>query len=103
MGTLMKKLLVECYSKDDCCLCLEAKEVICKVNADIPFHFKEVDINSSEDLFRMYKEDIPTIYINGQKAFKFKVDEEEFRKRMRKEFIKASITRVWKKEDGVKG
>jgi glutaredoxin len=91
----MTKLLVECYGKKDCCLCKDAKEVIARVKADIPFQFKEVDIGASDDLFRMYKEDVPTIFINGKKAFKFKVDEEEFRKRVRKEFIKASISRAW--------
>jgi glutaredoxin len=96
----MTKLLVECYGKKDCCLCKEAKEVIGRVREEIPFQFKEVDIQSSEDLFRRYKEDVPTIFINGKKAFKFKVDEEEFRKKVRKEFIKAGIVRVWNKSRG---
>jgi glutaredoxin len=93
----MTKLLVECYGKKDCCLCKEAKEVIARVMADIPFQFKEVDIGSSDDLFRMYKEDVPTIFINGKKAFKYKVNEDEFRKKVRKEFIKAGILRAWNK------
>lgn len=96
----MTKLLVECYGKKDCCLCKEAKETIGRVRADIPFQFKEVDIQASEDLFRRYKEHVPTIFINGKKAFKFKVDEDEFRKKVRKEFIKAGILRVWNKDRG---
>lgn len=93
----MTKLLVECYGKKDCCLCKVAKDVISKVRADIPFQFKEVDIMASDELCRMYEENVPTIFINGKKAFKFKVDEDEFRKRVRKEFIRAGISRAWEK------
>jgi glutaredoxin len=97
----MTKLLVECYGKKDCCLCKEAKEVIVRVKADIPFQFKEVDIRTCDDLFRRYKEDVPTIFINGKKSFKFKVDEEEFRKKVRKELIREGISRIWNKSPGI--
>ncbi len=68
------------------------------MNEDIPFQFREIDISSSEELFRRYKEDIPTIFINGRKAFKFKVDEAEFRKRIRKEIIRAGLLKLWNKK-----
>jgi glutaredoxin len=105
----MTKLLVEVYAQKNCslcgiadrlncALCKEAKEIIGKVNEEIPFQFKEIDICSSEDLYRRYKEDIPTIFINGKKAFKYKVDENEFRKRIRKEIIKAGLLKLWNKK-----
>lgn len=84
--------------KTDCVMCMDAREVISRVNEEIPFKYKEVDILSSDDLLRRYKEDIPTIFINGKKAFKYKVDEGEFRKKVRKEFIKAGIMRLWDKK-----
>ncbi|HHL39124.1 MAG TPA: glutaredoxin family protein [Deltaproteobacteria bacterium] len=96
MGT--SKLIVEVYARKDCCNCKEANEVIGRVNEDIPFRYKVVDITKNDDLFRRYKEDVPTIYINGKKAFKFKVDENEFRKRVRKEIIRESMTRLWNKK-----
>ncbi len=105
----MTNLLVEVYAKEDCALCnyakkiscalcKEAKETICRVNEDIPFQYREVDISSSEDLFRRYREDIPLIFINGKKAFKFKVDEAEFRKTIRKEIIRAGLLRLRNKK-----
>ncbi len=105
----MTKLLVEVYARKDCslcgyaekincALCKDAKDIIGKVNEDIPFQFREIDISSSEELFRRYKEDIPTIFINGRKAFKFKVDEAEFRKRIRKEIIRAGLLKLWNKK-----
>lgn len=91
-------ILVEIYSKKGCVACKKAKELIHKVNEEVPFLFKEVDIAASEDLIRKYKEDTPLVFINGKKAFKFKVDELEFRKRVRKELIKSSLSKVCSKK-----
>jgi len=83
------------FSKESCCvLCAEVKEVIGRVNNDIPFQLKEVDIALDTALGRRYNQDIPTVFINGKKAFKFKIDETEFRKKVRKEIIKAGILRL---------
>ncbi len=72
---------------------MEAREVIKKVGDDVAFVLNEVDITSSEDLKRRYNEDIPTVFINGKKSFKFKVDESEFRKKVKREIIKVGISR----------
>lgn len=106
----MTKPLVEVYARkdcarcvcpqgDDCSLCTDATEIINRVMTDIPFEFREVDICSSEDLLRRYKADIPTVFINGKKAFKYKVDESEFRKKTRKEIIKAGILKLRSKKE----
>lgn len=58
-----------------------------------------MDIAASEDLFRKYKEDTPLVFINGKKAFKFKIDEVEFRKRLRIELIKSSMSKMWNKKE----
>lgn len=105
----MTKLLVEVYARKDCSLCTlamkagcamckEARDVISRVKEDIPFQYKEVDIKINDELFRIYKEAIPTVFINGKKSFKFKVDEVEFRKRVRKEIIRAGIMRLGTKK-----
>lgn len=103
----MNKLLIECYTRKDCslcnfdeecALCNEALDIIAKVGNDVPFEFKEVDIDASEELRRRYGTDIPTVFINGKKTFKFKVDEAEFRKKVRKELIKDGISRLSSKK-----
>jgi len=76
-----------------CVLCTEARDVLRKVRDEIPFVLNEVDISSNDDLKRRYSEDIPTVFINGKKSFKFKVDESEFRKKVKREIIKAGISR----------
>ena len=86
--------VIEVYAKKKCCLCDEAKKVIGRVRDEIPFQMKEVDISSSAELARRFDGHVPTIFINGKKAFKFKVDEVEFKKRVRKEIIKSGISRI---------
>ncbi|MBI5874917.1 MAG: glutaredoxin family protein [Deltaproteobacteria bacterium] len=92
-------ITVEIYSQKGCCLCKKAKELIDKVGSEVQFCVKEVDIAASEDLFRKYKEDTPLVFINGKKAFKFKIDEVEFRKRLRIELIKSSMSKMWNKKE----
>jgi len=74
-------------------MCRSASDVVKKVREEIPFVLNEVDISSNEDLKRRYSNDIPTVFINGKKSFKFKVDESEFRKKVKREIIKAGISR----------
>ena len=94
--------VVEVYAKKKCCLCDEAKKVIGRVRDEIPFHMKEVDISSSAELARRYDGHVPTVFINGKKAFKFKVDEVEFKKRVRKEIIKSGISKAAAKSDALR-
>jgi len=106
----MKKLRVDVYAMEDCLpcsfssepdpetgdqcsLCRSAREVVRKVRDEIPFLLNEVDISTNKDLKRRYTGNIPTIFINGKKSFKFRVDEAEFRKRVKREIIKAGISR----------
>jgi len=77
--------LVEIYSKPDCCLCDEAKRVLLNVRETLPFHLREIDISQDLSLFEKYKEQIPLIFINGRMAFKFKVSEEELKKKLKVE------------------
>ncbi|MBI5343775.1 MAG: glutaredoxin family protein [Deltaproteobacteria bacterium] len=104
------KLVVEIYARKDCTLCRvshskpacvlcgEARDIISRVNSEVPFLYREVDIGLNDDLGRRYRDEIPTVFINGKKAFKFKVDESEFRKKVRKEHIKDGIMRLWSKK-----
>lgn len=87
------KILVEIYSKDDCCLCDDVMVTVKKISKILPFRFEEVDITKSEDLNRRYFEEVPTIFINGKKSFKFRIDEEQFRKKILREIVSIGLTR----------
>ena len=61
------------YSRVDCCLCDEMKTVIRQVAERSPLEIEEIDIDSSADLKQKYGEEIPVLFINGRKAFKYHV------------------------------
>lgn len=98
----MTKPIVELYARKDCTLCelkgctmcMDAVDVIGRAAQEMSFACKEIDIDSSEDLARRFKGEIPTVFLNGKKIFKFKVEEAEFKKKVRKEIIKAGISRL---------
>jgi glutaredoxin len=77
-------LKVELYTKKDCSLCVVAREIILRVLKEIPFEFQEVDIESDEDLFEKFKEEIPVVFVNGERAFTYRVNEERLRRILRK-------------------
>lgn len=75
-------VIVEIFTKDDCCLCEEAKDVLKGLQRVSPFELKEVDITRDEKLFERYKEEIPVVFINGRKAFKYRVDPDDMLRRL---------------------
>jgi len=71
---------VEIYGKRDCCLCDEAKATLLRVQREVPFDLREIDIESTAALYETYKERIPLVFINGRPAFKFRVDADALRR-----------------------
>ena len=80
------------YTRAGCHLCDEAKEQIRQVQAllsqgfggqaQAPFAFREVDIDLDPDLLKRYNEEVPVVFINGKKAFKYRVDPRQLLKRL---------------------
>lgn len=78
-------MTVEIYSKPDCPLCDEAKEVLARVQRRIPFTLREVDITLDPEQYERYRYDIPVVLVNGRKAFKHHLDEAQVEARLRRE------------------
>lgn len=76
---------VEVYGKRDCCLCDDVKATLAKVRRDLPFELREIDIESSPELYATYAERIPLVLVNGRIAFKFRVEEVALRRRLGRE------------------
>ena len=68
-------MLVELYSTHDCHLCDEAKDILVKVQQDVPFQLKEIKLLPGEEYFEEFKEDFPVIHINKRFAFKHRANE----------------------------
>jgi len=75
---------IEIYSRPDCHLCGEAKEVIDRVRLRFPFLVRVINIETDPELEKIYGEQVPVVFINGIKAFKYRVDEAELEKRLKK-------------------
>ncbi len=70
------------YSKPGCHLCDEVKAQLLKLRASHPFELRETNILEDAASFDRYKEEIPVVMINGKKAFKYRLDEKEFVRRL---------------------
>lgn len=74
--------LVTLYTRAGCHLCDDAKEVILAARARAEFDYEELDIDADPELRRLYNEEVPVIAIDRRKAFKYRVDMNEFLKRL---------------------
>jgi glutaredoxin len=70
------------YGRPGCHLCDEARAVLERLRAELPFLLHERDIEQDEALHRAYLERIPVIALDGEELFDFFVDEAELRRRL---------------------
>jgi glutaredoxin len=70
------------YTRAGCCLCDDAKQVIAAARHHADFDYTEIDIDSDPDLVRLYNHEVPVITINRRKAFKYKIDINDFLKKL---------------------
>jgi glutaredoxin len=73
---------VTLYTRDGCCLCEDAKRVLDAAHRSAGFVLDIVDIDTDSKLQRLYNDEVPVIAINGAKAFKYRVSEAEFLKKL---------------------
>jgi glutaredoxin len=70
------------YSRRGCHLCEIVKETLSKLQRRGGFTWQEVDVDSDEQLRRQFTDEVPVIFIDGHKAFKYRLDETEFLRRL---------------------
>jgi glutaredoxin len=81
------RIRVDVYSRPACHLCDEAKAVIERVQNRLPIDINVINVETDPALESAYGAEIPVIFINGAKAFKYRVDETE---------LERKIKRLWK-------
>jgi glutaredoxin len=74
---------VTLYTRAGCCLCSDAKRVLEAARQRAAFSLEEIDIDRDPELRRLYNEEVPVIAIDGRKAFKYRVDEQELLRKLR--------------------
>jgi glutaredoxin len=73
------------YTRKDCCLCEEMKQVLRQLSPRYRFIVREIDVDASADLQEKYGGEVPVLFINGRKAFKYRATARELEKRLRSE------------------
>ena len=73
------------YSRPECCLCEDMKAVLAQVRQDMPFQLEEIDISLDPELEARFGQEIPVLFINGRKAFKYRLTTSELRRRLMRE------------------
>jgi glutaredoxin len=71
------------YSKPGCHLCEEMKATVALVLKDRPaLVVEEIDISLDPSLMASYEAEIPVLMIDGKKAAKYRISEQELRQRL---------------------
>jgi glutaredoxin len=73
------------YTRRDCELCREMEEVI---DAELPrfeARLERVEIDARPELEALYGQEVPVLFVNRRKAFKFRCTPRELRKRLLRE------------------
>jgi len=78
----LPKAHVIVYSRPGCHLCDEAKTAIENANCSDRYTLEEINIESDDELLKKYKYDIPVITIDGEEAFRHRIDPQQFKIRV---------------------
>ncbi len=70
------------YTRAQCHLCEVVKETLRTLEPRGDFRWHEVDIDSDAELRRRFTDEVPVVFINGRKAFKYRMDETEFLRKL---------------------
>jgi len=70
------------YSRKGCHLCAVIRESLSKLEKRGGFQWREVDVDSDDELRRCFTDEVPVVFIDGKKAFKYRMDERDFLRRL---------------------
>jgi glutaredoxin len=70
------------YSRSGCHLCDVVKQQLDTWRSRADFTWREVDIDADPELLRLYNEEVPVVFIDGRKAFKYHLNERDFLRRL---------------------
>jgi redox-sensing transcriptional repressor len=74
------------YGRPGCHLCDDARVLLERVRAELPFELIERDIEGDQELLRRFLERIPVVTLNGEELFELFVDEQALRSHLAADF-----------------
>lgn len=73
------------YTRRDCELCREMEEILGRVGPRFSAQVERIEIDGDADLEARFGLEVPVLFVNGRKAFKFRCTERELKKRLERE------------------
>jgi glutaredoxin len=70
------------YSRTGCHLCDIVKQTLVQLQGEADFQWREVDIDLDPHLKEKYNDEVPVVFIDGRKAFKYRMDPSDFLRKM---------------------
>lgn len=70
------------YSRKGCHLCEVVKESLTKLSRRGGFTWREIDVDADLELRRQFNDEVPVVFIDGRKAFKYHMNEQEFLRKL---------------------
>jgi VanZ family protein/glutaredoxin len=77
-----KVLEISLYTRRDCHLCHEARDILTRISREIPLRVTEVDVDADPNLARLYQLEVPVLMAGGVKISKLRPDEAVIRRRL---------------------
>lgn len=66
------------YAREGCHLCDIVKQTLTQLEGSAGFEWREVDIDTDPELRLKYNDEVPVVFIDGRKAFKYHMDGAQF-------------------------
>ena len=74
--------VVRLYHAAGCHLCERAQGQLAALRSELEFEYAEVDITGDPELEARYREWLPVVEIDGERAFVYYLDEAAFRRKL---------------------
>ncbi len=78
----MSQRTMTIYSRPGCHLCDEMKQIVLPVATRHDYRLDEIDISQDRGLEEQFGTEIPVLFVNGRKAFKYRVTAGRLRRRL---------------------
>ncbi len=82
MQQIMGPIALTLYTRAGCHLCEDMEEILLPVASEFCCAVERVDISSDPTLEARFGQEIPVLFVNGRKAFKYRLSERELRRRL---------------------
>jgi hypothetical protein len=73
---------VALYHAEGCHLCERARSQLLALRDELGFELAEIDIGGDAELEARYREWLPVVEVDGDRAFVYHLDEDAFRRRL---------------------